>query len=77
MEVAKSIRIAVEEINNEVTSLAKESKLILLRGFLIFKKKDYDMAYDEANKLMRKLKNNKTNLEQFTNKYLKEFEDCI
>lgn len=34
-------------------------------------KKDYDMAYNEANQLMEKLKSNKDKLEQFTNNYLK------
>lgn len=34
-------------------------------------KKDYDMAYNEANQLMEKVKSNKDKLEQFTNNYLK------
>ncbi len=38
-------------------------------------REDYDMAYNEANQLMKKLKNNKDKLEKFTNKYLKEFQD--
>lgn len=32
---------------------------------------DFDMAYNEANKLMNKLKNNKDNLKKFTDKFLK------
>lgn len=36
---------------------------------------DYNMAYNEANQLMKKLENNKENLENFTNKYLKDFQD--
>lgn len=35
-------------------------------------KKDYEMAYSEANKLMKKLENNIDNLAIFTDKYLKE-----
>lgn len=34
-------------------------------------KKEYNMAYNEANQLMNKLKDNKDKLEEFTNKYLK------
>ena len=32
---------------------------------------DYAMAYNEANKLMKKLKNNKDNLQKFTDKYFR------
>lgn len=32
------------------------------------------MAYNEANKLIMKLENNKDKLEEFTNRYLKEFQ---
>lgn len=38
-------------------------------------KEEYDMAYNEANQLMKKLENNKNKLEEFTNRYLKEFQD--
>jgi len=38
-------------------------------------KEDYEMAYNEANQLMKQLENNKDTLEKFTNKYLKEFQD--
>ncbi len=38
-------------------------------------REDYDMAYNEAKQLMKKLENNKEKLEIFTNKYLKEFQD--
>ena len=34
-------------------------------------KADYNMAYNEANKLMEKLKNNKDNLQKFTDKYFR------
>jgi len=37
-------------------------------------KEDYDMAYKEANQLMKRLEGNKDELEQFTNKYLNEFQ---
>ncbi len=37
-------------------------------------KEDYNMAYHEANQLIKKLENNKDKLEQFTNKYLDEFQ---
>lgn len=37
-------------------------------------KKDYDMAYKEANRLIKKLEGNKDKLENFTNKYLYEME---
>lgn len=36
-------------------------------------KEDYNMANNEARKLIKKLENNKDKLEQFTNKYLNEF----
>ena len=35
-------------------------------------KETYNMAYNEANNLMEKLKGNKDKLEEFTNKYLQE-----
>ena len=35
-------------------------------------KADYDMAYEEARKLMNLLKNKKNELQKFTDKYLKE-----
>ncbi len=38
-------------------------------------KEDYDMAYNEANMLMKKLKGNKCKLEDFTNKYLNEIRE--
>lgn len=38
-------------------------------------KSEFKMAYDEANKLMKKLKNNTDKLEEFTNRYLKEFSE--
>ena len=38
-------------------------------------KEEYDMAYNEANQLMKKLENNKNKLKEFTNRYLKEFQD--
>ena len=31
------------------------------------------MTYSEANQLIKKLKNNKDKIEEFTNRYLKEF----
>lgn len=34
-------------------------------------KNDYDMAYEEANNLIKRLENSKEQLETFTNKYLK------
>lgn len=37
----------------------------------------YDMAYNEANNLMEKLKGNKDKLEKFTNRYLKDLEVII
>ena len=38
-------------------------------------KADYDMAYNEANLIMDKLKNNKEKLKTFTDKYLKKMEN--
>lgn len=38
-------------------------------------KEEYDMAYFEANKLLKLLENNKKNLKEFTDKYLKYFEN--
>lgn len=38
-------------------------------------KEDYDMAYNQANMLMNKLKGNKGKLEDFTNKYLNEIRE--
>ena len=38
-------------------------------------KDDYNMAYNEANKLIERLKNNKEKLEKFTYKYLKDFQN--
>ena len=40
-------------------------------------KETYDMAYNEANNLMEKLKGNKDKLEKFTNRYLKDLEVII
>lgn len=50
--------------------LLDEDELIDRYNRLEVNKKDYDMAYDEANNLIKKLKNNKDKLEIFTNKYL-------
>ena len=36
-------------------------------------KSEFEMAYDEANKLIERLKNNIGKLEEFTNGYLNEF----
>lgn len=38
-------------------------------------KETYDMAYNETNKLMKKLENNKNKLKEFTDKYLKQMEE--
>ena len=38
-------------------------------------KEDYNMAYNEDNMLMNKLKGNKCELEAFTNKYLNEMRE--
>ena len=37
-------------------------------------KEEYEMAYEEANKLMMLLKEKKENLKNFTDKYLNYFE---
>ncbi len=50
--------------------LLDEDELIDCYNRFEITKKDYDMAYNEANKLMKKLENNKDKLEIFTNKYL-------
>lgn len=38
---------------------------------------EFEMAYDEANKLMKRLTGNKDKLEEFTNGYLKVFSKKI
>lgn len=53
------------------TILLDEDELKSAYDRLEVTKKDYDMAYNEANQLMEKLKSNKDKLEQFTNNYLK------
>lgn len=55
--------------------LLDEDELKAAYDRLEVSKEDYDMAYNEAYQLMNKLKNNKDKLEEFTNKYLKEFQD--
>ncbi len=50
--------------------LLDEDELKAAYDRLEVNKKDYDMAYNEANQLMKKLENNKDKLEEFTNKYL-------
>lgn len=54
--------------------LLDEDELQTAYNRLEVTKKDYDMAYNEAYQLMKKLENNKDKLEQFTNKYLNEFQ---
>ena len=39
-------------------------------------KKDYDMAYDEAQKLMGRLKENTDKLKGFTDYYLNKIQNC-
>ncbi len=56
----------------EVTLLDEDELQIAYDRFEV-NKKDYDMAYNQANQLIKKLENNKDKLEEFTNKYLKEF----
>lgn len=58
--------------NGEIV-LLDEDELQVAYDRLEISKKEFDMAYDEADKLMEKLKNNKDKLEEFTNGYLKEF----
>lgn len=53
-------------MNRSVTNQAAYDRLEV-------NKEKYDMAYNEANQLMKKLENNKDKLKEFTNKYLKEF----
>lgn len=50
--------------------LLDEDELKAAYDRLEVNKKAYDMAYNEANQLMKKLENNKDKLEEFTNKYL-------
>ncbi len=38
-------------------------------------KEEYDMAKNQANQLIKRLENNKAKLEEFTNKYLKVFQN--
>ena len=57
--------------NGEII-LLDENELKEALDRLEISKKDYDMAYNEANILINKLKGNKNKLEEFTNKYLKE-----
>ena len=53
-------------------SLLDETELKEAFDRLEISKEDYDMAYNEAEQLMNKLKNNKEQLKDFTEKYLKE-----
>lgn len=53
--------------------LLDEDELQAAYDRLEVNKEEYDMAYNEANQLMKKLENNKDKLKEFTNKYLKEF----
>ena len=57
--------------NGEII-LLDEDELKEVLDRLEISKEDYDMAYNEANILMNKLKGNKGKLEDFTNKYLNE-----
>lgn len=53
--------------------LLDEDELQAAYDRLEVNKEEYDMAYNEANQLMKKLEKNKDKLKEFTNKYLKEF----
>jgi len=55
-------------------SLIDEDDLKVAYNRFEVNKEEYDMAYKEANQLMKKLEGNKDKLEQFTNKYLNEFQ---
>ena len=53
--------------------LLDEDELQVAYDRLEVSKSEYKMAYDEANKLMKRLENNVHKLEEFTNRYLNEF----
>ncbi len=55
--------------------LLDEDELQVAYDRLEVNKEEYDMAYKQANQLIKKLENNKDKLEEFTNKYLKEFQN--
>ena len=55
--------------------LLDEDELKAALDRLEISKEDYNMAYNEANMLMNKLKGNKCELEAFTNKYLNEMRE--
>jgi len=55
--------------------LLDEDELQAAYDRLEVNKEDYDMAYKEANQLMKKLENKKDKLEVFTTKYLQEFKE--
>ena len=55
--------------------LLDEDELQAAYDRLEVNKEDYDMAYKEANQLMKKLENKKDKLEAFTTKYLQEFKE--
>ncbi len=55
--------------------LLDEDELQAAYDRLEVNKEDYNMAYNHANQLIKKLENNKDKLEEFTNKYLKEFQN--
>lgn len=56
-------------------SLLDEDELKMAYDRFEVSKDDYNMAYNEANKLIERLKNNKEKLEKFTYKYLKDFQN--
>lgn len=55
--------------------LLDEDELKLALDRLEISKEDYNMAYDETTKLMKKLRKNRDKLENFTNKYLEEMRE--
>ena len=60
--------------NGEIT-LLDEDELQLAYDRLEISKEIYDMAYNEANQLINKLRNNTYKVKGFTDEYLKQFQN--